>query len=36
MRAILPFLLRVLGFGLFTAALYPVLLALFSFALPNA
>jgi hypothetical protein len=36
MRVILPFLLRVLGFGLFTAALYPGLLALFSFALPNA
>lgn len=36
MRALLPFLLRVLGFGLFTAALYPVLMALFSIALPNA
>ncbi|MBK9148042.1 MAG: hypothetical protein IPM12_09545 [Flavobacteriales bacterium] len=36
MRALLPFLLRVLGFGLFTAALYPVLLTLFSVALPNA
>ncbi|MBK8228282.1 MAG: hypothetical protein IPK70_14055 [Flavobacteriales bacterium] len=36
MRALLPFLMRVLGFGLFTAALYPMLMALFSIALPNA